>query len=200
MTSCDNCGIKKIGLVDMATGTLCLDCYERFQNARHSGIEQDMAKVSELTAMMSYCDEVMDYQLGFRLTPPKFNPPKRSQTVNQNINFSNNRVGVLNSGPNSSGSINGNVYNDSLLPEQLQNLLTLLITKTQECEEISQDKEALVESLTFLHGELQKTQKNKTMLKSAVEKITDLTALNTSIHQLWHSCLPLLQTLMGLAG
>ena len=90
MTGCDNCGIKKAGLVDMATGRLCLDCYERFQNARNSAVEQDMAKISELTAMMSHYEEVMDYQLGFRLTPPKFNPPMRSQAVNQNINFSNN--------------------------------------------------------------------------------------------------------------
>lgn len=199
MTGCDNCGIKKAGLVDMATGRLCLDCYERFQNARNSTVEHDMTKISELTSIMSHYEKVMEYQLGFRLTPPKFDPPKRSQTVNQNINFSNNKVGVLNSGPNSSGSINGNVYNGSFLSEQLQNLLTQLITKVQECSEVNQEKEALVESLIFLHSELQKTQKNKTMLNSAVEKITDLTMLNTGIHQLWNSCLPLIQTLMGLA-
>lgn len=178
MTSCDNCGIKKAGLIDMVTGRLCLDCYERFQMARNSAAEQDMAKISELTAMMSYYEEVIDYQLGFRSTPPKLNTYKRSQIMNQNINFSNNKIGVLNSGTNSSGSINGNVYNDSLLPEQLQNLLTQLIAKTQECSGITQEKEALVESLSFIQGELQKTQKNKTMLKSAVEKITDLSALN----------------------
>ena len=182
----------------MATGRLCLDCYEKFQNARNSGIEQDMAKISELTAMMGYYDEVIDYQLGFRHTSPKFNPPMRSQTMNQNINFSNNNVGVLNNGPNSSGSINGDVYNDSSQSDQLQNLLTQLITKVQGSSEMAQEKETLVESLGFIHGEIQKTQKNKTMLKSAVEKITDLARLNTGIQQLWNSCLPLIQSLAGL--
>lgn len=200
MYGCDNCGIKKAGLVDMLTGRLCLDCYERFQNARNSALEQDMAKISELTAMMSYYDEVMDYQLGFRPIPPKFNPPKRSQTMNQNINFSNNNVGVLNSGPNSSGSNHGDVYNGSFLSEHIQNLLTQLITKVQECSEIAQEKETLVESLGFIHGEIQKTEKNKTMLKSAVEKITDLAKLNTGIQQLWNSCLPLIQSLAGLVS
>lgn len=184
----------------MVTGRLCLDCYERFQNARKSASVQDMAKISELTAMMSYYDGVMDYQLGFRPTPPKFNPPKRSHTMNQNINFSNNNVGVLNSGPNSSGSNYGDVYNGSYLPEQIQNLLTQLITKVQDCPEFVQEKETLVESLDFIHDELQKTQKNKTMLKSAVEKITDLTKLNTGIQQLWNSCLPLIQSLAGLVS
>lgn len=64
--------------------------------------------------------------------------------------------------------------------------------------EIIQERDALIESITFVKDEITKTQKNKTMLKSAIEKVSELSMLNTGIRQLWESCLPLIQTAISL--
>ena len=199
MSNCDNCGTKKAGLVDTGSGKLCLNCYERFQNARSISVQQDAQKISDLATIMGHYEEVMEYQLGFRSTPPKLNLPYRGIAVNQNINLSNSAVGILNSGPNSSGSINCNTYNNGLSSEQLQNLLTQLIARIPDCSEITQNnKEVLIESIYFINDELKKAQINKTMLKIAIEKITDLSVLSIAIQQLWNSCLPMIQTTFGL--
>ena len=89
---CHNCGAQPGGLMDIGAGRLCLDCYGKYTQAKFMSSQATSMELAELTATASWATEMMEFQLGFRRTPPKKFPTSRNTIMNQNLNFPNSTM------------------------------------------------------------------------------------------------------------
>lgn len=202
--TCDNCETKKRGVMSVGDGKLCLDCYQKYSQAQASLLDAQSSRLQSLTDQMTWADETIAYQLGFRKDPPKMKSTKeRDAVTTQNINLHGAQVGVMNTG---SGSIQANSISPSLVQQNFSNknlneLLNELCITIGKSNALSQEeKNIFVESIDFLSDEMQKQdEKRKTgMISLAIEKINSLAGLVESAHTLWNVCSPIVRGFFGI--
>lgn len=201
---CDNCEAKKRGVMSVGDGQLCLDCYQKYSQAQSSLSDARSSSQQFLADQMTWADEMIAYQLGFRTEPPKMKSTARRDIVKmQNINLNGAQVGFLNTG---SGSVQANTISTSLVQQNFSNknineLLKELCHTINKSDELSQvEKNNFVESIDFLSDEMQKPKEKRymSMITSAIEKINSLVSLVESARTLWNACLPIFHKLFGI--
>lgn len=202
--TCDNCETKKRGVMSVGEGQLCLDCYQKYSQAHSSLSDAHSSKLQYLANQMTWADEMMEYQLGFRKEPPKMKNPKEKDSVKtQNINLHGAQVGVLNTGNGSiqADSISLSLVQQNLSDKNLHELFSELCLTIKQSNMLNQDqKNVFVESIDFLSDEMEKPAERRkvSMIASAIEKINSLASLVESAHTLWNVCTPLVRGLFGI--
>lgn len=199
---CHNCGAKPNGLMDIGDGRLCLGCYSQYTQAQYMASQAMTAKLSELMAAQSWANDMIEYQLGFRNTPPQNHSPSRNTIMNQNFNLSNSAIGIINTGKINADSIKSDVnINNSSGFTELENSLNNLLIEVNNSTELDNDRKiCIIESASLIKQELSEPsqQRKTTVIKSMMSTIDNLTKGVRNIETLWNICHPLIVSALAM--
>lgn len=193
---CQHCGAKLNGLMDIGEGRLCLDCYSKYTQAQYMSSQARSSKISELLAAQAWAGQMIEFQLGFRSTPPQTKTHSRNTIMNQNWNLSNNIIGIVNTGEINAETIKPIItVNNNPNFDQLEKNINELLAEVQINKELHEnDKKSIAESASLIKEELNKPTQHRraTVVKNMMGVIENLTKGIRNIETLWNTCHPLI--------
>lgn len=192
---CHHCGVKSNGLMDIGQGQLCLDCYSKYAQAQYMSSQARSSELSGLLAAQAWAGEMIQFQLGFRSAPPQIRSHFKNTIMNQNLNLSNNTIGIVNTGEIKAETIKPTIIVNNSDFVELERNLNKLLAEVQISKELhDNDKNNITESASLIKEELNKPalQRRTTVVKNMMGVIENLAKGVRNIEAIWNTCQPLI--------
>ena len=184
MKNCSSCGNPAIMQIGGGKVYLCVDCYQKLEQARHS-------QFADSAALLNFLSAQMDSITGLPGIYPRIQIPnpvvQRGPVTFNNIDIDNSVVGSINTAQvKQLDATVGNIRIGG--NEELANQLKKFTEAVLKVEELNAElRDELIEGLSFISSqfELQRNMRKSSIVKLMLQRIGEIVDTVKSLAPLW---------------